>query len=80
MPSARLGAPANLRTHTSRRKALGDDLHNTGNAWKSQKNQAGVTTTQTSKSGEARTMNGKGVYRGPNGEKCYRTAASHGCN
>jgi hypothetical protein len=25
-------------------------------------------------------MNGKGVDRGPNGEKCYRTAASHGCN
>ena len=53
---------------------------NTGNAWKSQKNQAGVTTTQTSKGGEAKTMNGKGVDRGPNGEKCYRMAASHGCN
>jgi hypothetical protein len=53
---------------------------NTGNAWKSQKNQAGVTTTQTSKGGEAKTVNGKGVYRGPNGQKCYKTATSHGCN
>jgi hypothetical protein len=61
------------------KKAVGYDLHNRGNAWKSQKNQAGVTT-QMSKGGEAKTMNGKGVYRGPNGEKCYRTAASHGCN
>jgi hypothetical protein len=52
----------------------------TGNAWKSQKNQAGVTTTQTSKGGEAKTINGKGVYRGPNGKKCYKTATSHGCN
>jgi Tfp pilus assembly protein PilX len=36
---------------------------NTGNAWKAQKNQAGVTTTRTSKGGEAKTRNGK-VYTG----------------
>lgn len=40
---------------------------NTGTAWKSRKNQAGVTTTQTSKGGAAKTINGKGVYKGPNG-------------
>jgi Tfp pilus assembly protein PilX len=33
----------------------------TGNAWKSERNQAGVSTTQTSAGGEARTKNGKGV-------------------
>ena len=53
---------------------------NTGNAFKSQKNQAGVTTTQTSKGGEAKTINGKGVYRSPSGKTCYKTAQSHGCD
>src|SRR5258706_13310956 len=40
----------------------------TGNAWKSEKNQNGVTTTQTSKGGEAKTKNGKGVYTSPTGK------------
>src|ERR1700761_5053614 len=53
---------------------------NTGNAWKSQKNQAGVTTTQTSRGGEAKTKNGNGVYKSPSGQTCYRTANSRGCN
>ncbi len=53
---------------------------NTGNAWKSEKNGNGVTTTQTSRGGEAKTKNGKGVYNGPNGKTCYKTASSHGCN
>jgi hypothetical protein len=53
---------------------------NTGNAWKAQKNQAGVTTTQTSKGGEAKTKNGNGVYKSPSGKTCYRTANSRGCN
>jgi hypothetical protein len=52
----------------------------TGNAWKSQTNQNGVATTQTSRGGEAKTKNGKGVYHGPNGKDCYKTASSHGCN
>lgn len=52
---------------------------NTGKAWKSEKNQNGVTTTQTSTGGKAKTNNGKGVYKGPNGKKCYKTATSHGC-
>jgi hypothetical protein len=37
----------------------------TGNAWKSQKNQNGVATTQTSAGGEAKTKNGKGAYQSP---------------
>jgi hypothetical protein len=30
-----------------------------------------VTTTQTSKGGEAKAMNGKGVYKSPSGLTCY---------
>jgi hypothetical protein len=52
----------------------------TGTAWKSEKNQYGVATTQTSKGGTAKTKNGKGVYEGPNGKKCYKTANRRGCN
>ena len=53
---------------------------NTGNAWKSEKNQYGVATTQTSKGGKAMTKNGKGVYHGANGKDCYKTANNQGCN
>ncbi len=52
----------------------------TGNAWKSQKNSNGVTTSQTSKDGEAKTKNGKGVYKSPSGKKCVKTANHQGCN
>jgi hypothetical protein len=52
---------------------------NTGNAAKAQTNTRGVTTVQTSNGGEARMKNGKGVYRGPNGETCYKTANNQGC-
>ena len=37
-------------------------------------------TTQTSKGGEAKTKNGKGVYKSPSGKTCYRSANSQGCN
>ena len=40
---------------------------NTGNAAVAHKNQNGVTTTQTSNGGEAKTKNGVGVAKGPNG-------------
>jgi hypothetical protein len=40
---------------------------NTGNAAVAHKNQNGVTTTQTSNGGEAKTKNGVGVAQGPNG-------------
>ncbi|WP_233836581.1 hypothetical protein [Paraburkholderia sp. ZP32-5] len=53
---------------------------NSGTAWSAQKNQNGVTTTQTNRGGQAKTMNGKGVAKGPGGTTCYRTANSHGCN
>ena len=52
----------------------------TGTVWKSQQNQAGVTTTETSRGGEAKTRNGKGVYRSPSGKTCVKTANNQGCN
>lgn len=51
----------------------------TGKAWKSEKNQNGVATTQTSAGGKAKTKNGKGVYQSASGKKCYKTANKHGC-
>lgn len=51
----------------------------TGTAWTAQKNDNGVTTTQTSRGGKAKTKNGKGVYRAPNGKKCVKTANGQGC-
>ena len=51
----------------------------TGNAWKSEKNGNGVTTTQTRAGGEAKTKNGKGVYKSPSGKTCARTANNQGC-
>lgn len=54
---------------------------NTGNAVKSQKNDTtGVTTTQTSRGGTAKTKNGKGVVTTPGGKTCARTANQQGCN
>jgi len=68
------------RVVCSNGEAAGGYNPNTGNAWKSSKNQNGVTTTTTSAGGEAKTRNGKGVYKSPNGKNCYKTANSHGCN
>jgi hypothetical protein len=52
----------------------------TGNAWKSERNQNGVATTQTSAGGKAKTKNGKGAFHTASGKDCYKTAYSHGCN
>jgi hypothetical protein len=52
----------------------------TGTATKSQTNQNGVTTTQSSRGGQAKTKNGKGVYHAPNGKTCVKTANNKGCN
>jgi hypothetical protein len=52
----------------------------TGSAWKSEKNDAGVRTTETSRGGEAKTKNGKGVYKSSSGKTCVRTANNQGCN
>jgi hypothetical protein len=53
---------------------------NTGTAWKSEKDSGGVTTTQSSKGGEAKAKNGKGVYKSPSGKTCVKTANNKGCN
>jgi hypothetical protein len=68
------------RTVCSNGEEAGGYNAKTGNAWKSEKNQAGVTTTQTSAGGEAKTKNGKGVYKSPSGKKCVKTANNQGCN
>jgi hypothetical protein len=52
---------------------------NTGNAAVAHKNQNGVTTTQTSKGGEAKTKNGRGVAQGPNGTTCAKGSNNQGC-
>ena len=43
-------------------------------------NSNNVTTTQSSRGGEAKTKNGKGVYSSPNGTTCVKTANNAGCN
>jgi hypothetical protein len=52
---------------------------NTGTAATAQKNANGVTTTKSSRGGEAKTKNGKGVYESPTGTKCVKTARQQGC-
>jgi hypothetical protein len=52
---------------------------NTGKAATAQKNQNGVTTTQTSGGGKAKTKNGKGAAQGPNGTKCAKGEYHQGC-
>jgi hypothetical protein len=68
------------RTVCSNGEKAGGYNANTGNAWKSERNQAGVATTETSAGGEAKTKNGKGVYKSPSGKKCVKTANNQGCN
>jgi hypothetical protein len=68
------------RTVCNNGQEAGGYNRSSGTAWKSEKNQAGVTTTQTSKGGEAKTRNGKGVYKSPNGKTCVKTASNQGCN
>jgi hypothetical protein len=51
----------------------------TGSAHKSQTNESGVTTTETSRGGEAKTKGGKGVVTTPGGKTCARTANNQGC-
>jgi hypothetical protein len=52
---------------------------NRGTARTSETNQYGVTTTQTSRGGEVKTKNGKGVYTSPSGKNCYKSANGYGC-
>jgi hypothetical protein len=53
---------------------------NTGRAAKSQTNSNGVTTTQTSNGGRAKTKNGMGIAQAPGGKTCAKTANHQGCN
>ena len=53
---------------------------NTGNAWKAETNSRGVTTTETSRGGEAKTKNGVGVAQTPGGKTCVKTRNNKGCN
>jgi len=72
----------NARGHTvcnNGQEAVGRNP-NTGTAFKSEKNEAGVTTTQTNRGGEAKTKNGKGVYKAPGGKTCVKGATAQGCN
>jgi hypothetical protein len=71
---------ANARGRYGNGEEAGGYNAKTGNSWNAQKNQNGVTTTQTSAGGEAKTKNGRGVYQSPNGKNCYKTAYNHGCN
>ena len=52
---------------------------NTGRAAVAQKNQNGVTTTQTRNGGTAKTKNGTGVAQGPGGTTCVKTKNNAGC-
>jgi hypothetical protein len=45
----------------------------------SETNDRGVTTTQTSRGGEVKTKDGKGVVTTPGGKTCAKTANNQGC-
>ena len=51
----------------------------TGNAAVAQKNSNGVTTTQTTNGGKAKTKNGMGVSQGPGGTDCVKGKNHQGC-
>lgn len=53
---------------------------NTGTAWRSETNARGVTTTETSRGGEAKTKDGVGVAQTPGGKTCVKTRYNRGCN
>jgi len=44
-----------------------------------QTNQNGVTTTNTTRGGQAKTKNGMGVAEGPNGTVCAKGKNNQGC-
>ena len=51
----------------------------TGNAAVSQTNQNGVTTTKTAAGGEAKSRNGVGVAKTPDGTTCVKGRNNQGC-
>lgn len=71
----------NGRTVCDNGQSAGGYNPNTGNAFKSQTNEnTGVTTTQTSRGGTAKTKNGKGVVTTPGGKTCAKGPNNQGCN
>ena len=60
--------------------AAGGYNPNTGNAWKAETNARGVTTTETSRGGEAKTKDGVGAVQTPGGKTCVKTRYNKGCN
>ena len=52
---------------------------NTGKGAAAHKNSNGVTTTQTTSGGKAKTKNGMGVAQGPNGKTCAKGKYEEGC-
>ena len=52
---------------------------NTGRGAATHKNSNGVTTTQTTSGGKAKTKNGMGVAQGPNGKTCAKGKYEAGC-
>jgi hypothetical protein len=52
---------------------------NTGRCAAAHKNSNGVTTTQTTSGGKAKTKNGMGVAQGPNGKTCAKGKYEEGC-
>ena len=52
----------------------------TGTAAVTEENQRnGVTTTETTRGGKAKTKNGRGVAQGPNGTTCVKGKNNEGC-
>lgn len=78
-------ASAECRTTPSGRKVCsnGEDAAaynpRTGNAATSERNQNGVADTETRRGGEAKTKNGMGVYKAPNGTTCVKGKRTKGC-
>lgn len=52
---------------------------NTGTAKKTETNDLGVKTTETSRGGQAKTKNGVGVVKTPGGTTCVKTRNNKGC-
>lgn len=52
---------------------------NTGTVKKTETNDLGVKTTETSRGGKAKTKNGVGVVQTPGGTTCVKTRNNKGC-
>jgi hypothetical protein len=81
-PHAVYGAPAYTGGVSTVHGEAGGAAYNprTGNAAVSHTNPNGVTTTQTSRGGEAKTKNGMGVAHGAGGTTCVKGKGQGKCN